>query len=83
MQKMRNTIIFLLLITSIFDCIFSDLHSYNDRLYRHFRYHNVPDPSNKKYYFKITDYFNDDFKLIKRKKERYIDFQGNINISEN
>ncbi|CAM3986079.1 hypothetical protein ACFFVF_02500 [Flavobacterium jumunjinense] len=65
--------------TSIFDCVFSDLHYYNDKLNRYFRYHNIPDPSNKKYYFKITDYFNDDFKLIQSKKERYIGFHGTIN----
>lgn len=67
--------------TSVFDCVFSDLHYYNDKLNRHFRYHNIPDPTNKKHYFKITDYFNDDFKLIQSKKERFINFQRNL-ISE-
>ncbi len=56
---------------SVFDCIYSDLHYYHDKLNRHIKCCNIPDPNNKKYYFKIIDYFDDDFKLIKSRKDRY------------
>ena len=68
--------------TSIFDCIFSDSHYYHDKLNRHIRTHIIPDRINKKYYFKITDYFNDEFKLIKKEKNRYKYLKTGINIEK-
>ncbi len=57
--------------TTVFDCIYSDLHYYQDKFKRHIKRYDLPNVEDKKSYFKITEYLNDDFKLIKRVKNRF------------